>query len=86
MGELIAFRLPKNALRPRRAQRRWATILFFTGVRRETMGRDNNGEGAPPAKRAPRASGKDAASNLGKPSRKSRGGAESGAPGLADSD
>jgi len=50
------------------------------------MGRDNNGESAPPAKRAPRASGKDAASNLGKPSRKSRGAAESGAPGLADSD
>ncbi|WP_424033193.1 hypothetical protein [Methylocella sp.] len=50
------------------------------------MGREIMGEIAPPAKRAPRASGKDAASNLGKPSRKSRGAAESGAPGLADSD
>ena len=35
MGELIAFKLPKGATRRIRAQTRPATILFFTGVRRE---------------------------------------------------
>lgn len=96
MGELIAFRLPKNALRPRRAQWQWGTVLFFTGVRREIMGREIMGreimgreimgEVAPPAKRAPGGSGQDAGNGAAKPSRKGRGAAESGAPGLADSE
>jgi hypothetical protein len=91
MGELIAFRLPKNALRPRRARWQWGTVLFFTGVRREIMGREIMGreimgEVAPPAKRAPGGSGQDAGKGAAKPSRKDRGAAESGAPGLADSE
>jgi hypothetical protein len=35
MGELIALKLPKGATRRVRRQTRPATILFFTGVRRE---------------------------------------------------
>jgi hypothetical protein len=37
MGELIAFKLPKGATRRIRRQMQPATILFFTGVRREVM-------------------------------------------------
>jgi len=37
MGELIAFKLPKGATRRIRGQMQPATILFFTGVRREVM-------------------------------------------------
>jgi hypothetical protein len=37
MGELVAFKLPKGATRRIRAQMQPATILFFTGVRREIV-------------------------------------------------
>jgi len=53
---------------------------------REIMGREIMGEVAPPAKRAPGGSGQDAGKGAAKPSRKDRGAAESGAPGLADSE
>ena len=36
-SELIAFKLPKGATRRVRRQTQPATILFFTGVRREIM-------------------------------------------------
>ncbi len=35
MGELIAFKLPRNAARLPRVRREPAEILFFMGVRRE---------------------------------------------------
>jgi hypothetical protein len=48
MGELIAFKLPKGATRRIRAQTPPATILFFTGVRREIL------MDAAPSHRSPR--------------------------------
>jgi hypothetical protein len=69
MGELIEFKLPAAAALRRRGRGAPAAILFFTGVRREVMG--DSAAHTPPAL----TSGEGA----GKPSRKTRSAAESGA-------
>jgi hypothetical protein len=85
MGELIAFRLPKTATRPR-ARTRPGIILFFTGVRREFIGPEMI-IAAELAMRPPLAPGEDAGKpKTANPSRKGRGGAHARATNLADPD
>ncbi len=72
MGELIAFKLPKTATRPR-ARTHAGIILFFTGVRREFIGPETIVADARNPKTA-------------NPSRKGRGGAHARATNLADPD